>query len=396
MFVLILPRARSNVGAELAQSRDVQAQTSGCAARRTAYIGRPGRVDAARVCAARSTLESRPISSPASVVARDAVTSRRPQRNEPLADATPFRSAGYLRMRERAFRYARATNAPLLIEGESGTGKTYFARELHLASKRAAGPFEYVVLSALDDSLASSELFGHVEGAFTDARRTRAGHFATARGGTLFLDEIGKASRAVQQKLLHVVERREIRPIGADRDVRVDVRIIAASNVPLEQLVQEGGFLPDLYARLSAFRVTMPALRERRADIPVFAEQFLRGYARELECGAPPAIHADLMRALQRAPWPNNVRQLDAAILRLLVDADGAEELRLEHCVDDLKYLRVSGASGKAGPLSLEAAEEAIARAGGSVSEAARQLGVDRTTVHRARRQKHPGDAVQR
>jgi DNA-binding NtrC family response regulator len=228
----------------------------------------------------------------------------------------------------------------LLIEGESGTGKTYFARELHLASERAAGPFEYVVLSALDDSLASSELFGHVEGAFTDARRSRAGRFATARGGTLFLDEIGKASAAVQQKLLHAVEYGEIRPVGADRDVRVDVRIIAASNVPLEQLVLGERFLPDLHARLNAFRVRLPPLRERRADIPAFVEQFVVAHALALGYPRTPSIHPDLMAALQRAPWPNNVRQLDSTLLRLLVDVDGAGELRLEHCVDDLSYLR--------------------------------------------------------
>jgi DNA-binding NtrC family response regulator len=273
-----------------------------------------------------------------------------------------------------------------LIEGESGTGKTHFARELHLASARANGPFEYVALSALDDSLASSELFGHVEGAFTDARRTRAGRFATARGGTLFLDEIGKASLAVQQKLLHAVERGEIRPIGADRDVRVDVRIFAASNVPLGELVEKERFLPDLHARLNAFRITLPPLRNRRADIPVFARKFLEAHAAELGYAVIPTIHADLLQSLQQGPWPNNVRQLDATILRLLVDADGAPELRLDCCIDDLSYLRGSDRHPRAGPLSSAAAEEAIARAGGSIAGAARLLGVDRVTIHRARK----------
>ena len=132
-------------------------------------------------------------------------------------DSAAFRSAAYLRVEAQVERFARSGRAPVLIEGESGTGKTQLARKLHRLSPRANGAFQYIVLSAIDDSLAGSELFGHVTGAFTDARYTRAGHFATAANGTLFLDEIGKASKSVQQKLLHAIEYGEIRPIGSDR-----------------------------------------------------------------------------------------------------------------------------------------------------------------------------------
>jgi len=283
-------------------------------------------------------------------------------------------------------RFGRAGRAPILIEGESGTGKTQLARLLHRASPRASRPFEYVILSAVDDNLAGSELFGHVTGAFTDARINRAGHFATAAGGTLFLDEIGKASRPVQQRLLHAVEYGEIRPIGSDRDVRVDVRIIAASNIPLAQLASEERFLPDLYARLSAFRIRLPSLRERRADIPLLAEHYVRVHASDAGYAQPPSIDSELMGALQRARWPNNLRQLDSTVFRIMVDADGAPKIGLEHCLDDLQYLVVGDEERVIEPLSQRAAEEAIARAGGSVSGAARLLGVDRTTIHRARK----------
>jgi two-component system response regulator HydG len=193
-----------------------------------------------------------------------------------------------------------------------------------------------VVLSTLDDNLAASDLFGHVRGAYTDARHQRSGCFSSASGGTLFLDEIGKASASVQRKLLHAIERREIWPVGSDRAVRIDVRLVAATNVPLEQLVATAGFLPDLLARLNAFRVRIPPLRERAGDIPALVEQFLE--ARATQCGytdGTPSVDARLLQVLQAASWPNNLRQLDAAMHRILVDSDGASELTLAHCEDD-------------------------------------------------------------
>lgn len=278
-------------------------------------------------------------------------------------------------------RLARDPCAPILLEGESGTGKTSLARAVHRWSPRAGGPFQQVVLSALDDSLAGSELFGHVAGAFTDARRDRAGQFASADGGTLFLDEVGKASRATQQKLLHAVEYHEIRPIGSDRQVRVDVRVVAATNLPLEGLVAAGSFLPDLEARLIAFRVRLPPLRERRADIPLLAHDAVRRRYQQCGYARPPEIAPDLMLALQRAPWPNNLRQLDSSLHRLLIDADGAPALTLAHCDNDLLYLRE-----RAGLSSESLAPDRVARAlqsAGTISGAARLLGVDRKTLRR-------------
>jgi transcriptional regulator with GAF, ATPase, and Fis domain len=240
-----------------------------------------------------------------------------------------------------------------------------------------------VVLSTLDDTLAGSELFGHVSGAFTDARQSRAGHFVTANGGTLFLDEIGKSSLAVQQKLLHAIEYREVRAVGSDRDARVDLRIIAATNIPLERLVQEGKFFDDLWARLSAFRIILPPLRERRADIPILAEYYVDRHSGSCGYTTRPTIDRSLMLALQRAPWPHNLRQLDATVHRLLVDAEGAPVLTLEHCVDDLQHLR--GDDRERCSLTPERVSHAI-REAGSIAAAARMLGVDRTTLHRFQR----------
>jgi len=302
-----------------------------------------------------------------------------------------YRSNAYIHALARIARFARNYAVPLLIEGESGTGKTVLAREIHMLSPRAHRAFHSVALSSVDDSLVNSELFGHVAGAFTDARANRAGVFVSANGGTLFLDEIGKASPVVQHRLLHAVEAREVRPIGSDRDVPVDVRVVAATNVGLEQLVAEGRFLPDLYARLETFRVRIPSLRERRADIPVLVQEALDRHAPACGYKVAPSIDTDLMAALQHADWPNNLRQLDATVNRILIDAEGSPELSLTHCVDDLAYLRI----GPAPHDRLDEQEVAEAmRKGKNMSETAALLGVHRTTLYRFQKRlgRGPGD----
>ena len=274
-------------------------------------------------------------------------------------------------------------HATVLIEGESGTGKSYAARLLHQRSPRARAIFHQVILSTLDDNLAASDLFGHLSGAYTDARQNRPGHFVTANRGTLFLDEIGKASGLVQRKLLHAIEHREIWPVGADRAVRLDVRLVAASNIPLQTLVERGTFLEDLAARLTNFRVRLPALRERRDDIPALVRQFVG--LRAVMCGhelRPPLVHADLMAALVRAEWPCNLRQLDGVLQRLLIEAAGhrSDELSLAHCTGGLVYLRESGSERC---LPTPALVRERMRELGSATATARSLGISRWTVYR-------------
>ena len=286
----------------------------------------------------------------------------------------------FLAALDRLERYARHEHAVVLIEGESGTGKSFFAQQLHRMSPRARGPYQCVVLSTLDDNLAASDLFGHVRGAYTDARNSRLGCFSSGSGGTLFLDEIGKASPSVQRKLLHAIERREIWPVGSDRPIRIDVRLVAASNVPLAELVASGGFLPDLLARLNAFRIRIPPLRERAGDIPALVEQFLD--ARAAQCGytaGAPSMEARLLRLLQAAEWPNNLRQLDATVQRLLIDADGAPVLTFSHLGDDIGELEAPAREQTLTPARVRQVVEAA----GSKTDAARLLGVTRQTIHR-------------
>jgi two-component system NtrC family response regulator len=313
---------------------------------------------------------------------------------DPLEELGCYKSVAYQRALTQLQRFARDRRAAILIEGESGTGKTRLARLVHALSPRAGNAFEQVVLSAADDALIGSALFGHVNGAYTDARYARAGHFASANGGTLFLDEIGKASLIVQQKLLHVIECGEFRPVGSDRDTRVDVRIIAASNVSLESLAVQGSFLSDLFARLRTFRVYLPALRERRADIPLLAQMMVHARALDVGYRTPPDIASDLLHALQQAPWPHNLRQLDATLHRILIDAEGAEVLTLAHCMDDMAFLRDTSCRPALTP---DRIAEALTSQG-SMSAAARALGVDRTTLYRHRRARpssgHPPSAM--
>lgn len=296
------------------------------------------------------------------------------------------RSTRYQATLLRLARFARDETAPVLLQGEAGTGKTSLARYVHSISPRASGPFQHVVLSALDDGVASSELFGHVAGAFTDARRARAGCFVSANGGTLFLDEIGKASLALQAKLLHAIEYGEIRPVGSDRGLKVKARLIAATNADLAELVENGAFLPDLQARLAVFRIVLPPLRDRRADIPALVHESVRRHAPACGYGESiPEIHDTLMAALQRAPWRNNLRELDASVHRLLIEAEGASRITLGHCTDELSYLATGRVDRHC--ITSQQIEEAIGRTG-SLSGAARALGIDRKTLRGLRQRR--------
>lgn len=298
-----------------------------------------------------------------------------------ITDDFVAKSDSFRSVLEQVHRFARSGTAPILLEGESGTGKTLLARYFHSVSPRSKRPFHSVVLATLDDSLASSDLFGHVIGAFTDARRSRTGHFVASQGSTLLLDEIGKASPSLQGKLLHAIEYNEVTPVGSDTSVRVDVRIVAATNIPLKDLVQREQFLPDLAARFGYFRIVVPALRERCADIPELVLQCVARRAPEFGYSSVPVVSPDLLDVLQAAAWPTNLRGLDSAIQYLLANAGGAPELQLDHCVGALSDIRANVGIRQRSQAAGETAE--LVAELGSISAAAKALGVPRSTVQR-------------
>lgn len=284
--------------------------------------------------------------------------------------------------------YAANNRATIVFEGESGTGKTLIASYAHSISRRASNPFKWLSLAAIDESLAPSELFGHVKGAFTDARKDRAGAIASASHGTLFLDEIGKASPSIQQLLLRAVEAKTICPVGADRDASFDVRFMVATNIPLSVLCKERGFLPDLAARFGVLRVVLPPLRERRQDIPALAQLYVRKHAAaDSSRKNVPSIHPELMTRLQDAKWPLNLRELDSVMEALLIHSQGASMLEPDHCFGVLDYLR-SRKRGRPRKSSANVISAEVAKLK-SKSKAADSLGVSRATVDRYLKQIH-------
>ncbi len=204
---------------------------------------------------------------------------------------------------------AAKANAHTLVLGETGTGKDLFARAIHNASERRNGPFIKVNCAALPSHLLESELFGYKKGAFTDAKQNKAGRFQLAEGGTIFLDEIGDLSRDLQAKLLQVLDEKEFYPLGSTKPVKVDVRVIASTNRPLESMVKEGGFREDLYYRLRVIVIEIPPLRERSADIPLLIDHFLKEDLKAMGKEIPGAT-SDFMTILLNYDYPGNVREL--------------------------------------------------------------------------------------
>lgn len=260
----------------------------------------------------------------------------------------------------------------VLIQGETGSGKDVVARALHQLSGRR-GPFVAVNIGALQDSLADAELFGHKRGAFTGAINDRKGAFEQAHGGTLFLDEIGDISPAVQVKLLRAIEEKRIRPVGAERELPVDVRVVAASWAQLDVLATEGRFRWDLYHRLSTAVIRVPALRERRSDIGVLARHFLHVDALS---DKPCELTEDAVAALREHEWKGNVRELRAVLRRaVMLSPNGtitASELELRHGGATKKPTRE--------PVTAAAAAGLLRDHAGNVSAAARAAGLPRST----------------
>ena len=236
---------------------------------------------------------------------------------------------------------AAPSNATVLVRGESGTGKELVAHAIHYGSPRSARPFVRVSCAALPESLVESELFGHEAGAFTDARAQRPGRFELANGGTLFLDEVGELSPGIQVKLLRVLQEREFERVGGTRTVRVDVRLIAATNKDLEAAMRAGTFREDLYYRLNVFSIFVPPLRERRTDIPLLADFFVEKLAREHRKDVR-RIATTAIDVLMSYHWPGNVRELANCIERAILVCDGGV-IHAHHLPPTLQTAEVSG-----------------------------------------------------
>ena len=231
----------------------------------------------------------------------------------------------FVRLLQLITRFA-PSEAPVLLTGETGTGKELCARSIHVLSQRHRGPFITVDCGAVPEHLADSELFGHVRGAFTDAHRDHAGLVSLAHGGTLFLDEIDALTIPMQGKLLRLIQEGSYHPLGSERFTRADVRVVAASNCNLESIVAAKQFRPDLYFRLNVLRLALPPLRERRSDIQLLAEYFLRQSARP-EGRQSMLLSAAALRKLQEYDWPGNVRELFNVLQRAVVLCAGTQIL---------------------------------------------------------------------
>ena len=272
------------------------------------------------------------------------------------------------------------TDLPVLIQGESGSGKELVARSIHKHGARAAGAFVAENCGAIPETLLESALFGHVRGAFTGASQTRAGLFEVAHRGTLFLDEIGEMGLAMQTKLLRILEDGEYRPLGSDSPRRVDVRVIAATHRDLDALVEAGKFRQDLLFRLNVVVLRVPPLRERQGDLPLLVDHFLKKHAADRAIQIGPEV----FECLASYRWPGNVRQLENEVRRLIVLAD--DEVRVEHLSEEIRaaFRPGRGASSalnlrrRLDSLEMELVRDALKRTSGNQTRAAELLGVSR------------------
>ncbi|HZI17675.1 MAG TPA: sigma-54 dependent transcriptional regulator [Pyrinomonadaceae bacterium] len=307
-------------------------------------------------------------------------------RAEGSAAAPPLFIAGSPAMRPvlELVRLVAPSDANVLITGENGTGKEVVARALHAASQRAERPMVTVNAGALSEGTFESELFGHVRGAFTDAKADRVGRFELADGGTLFLDEIANVPVNLQPKLLRVLETGEFERVGSSRTRRADARVLSATNAELREEVGRGAFRRDLYFRLNTVEIRLPPLRERPEDIGPLAEHFLRLYARRYRKDLS-GFDAGGTRALAAHDWPGNVRELDHVVQRGVLLAQGAEVTAADL---GLSARAESAAGRQMDEMGLEDVErllieKALKRFGGNVSHAAEALGLSRSALYR-------------
>ncbi|WP_205500652.1 sigma-54-dependent transcriptional regulator [Rufibacter psychrotolerans] len=277
------------------------------------------------------------------------------------------------------------TDADVLLLGENGTGKEVIARSLHQQSGRADKVFISVDMGSLTETLFESELFGHKKGAFTDAREDRVGRFEMANGGTLFLDEIGNLSMAMQAKLLTVLQRREVIRVGTGQPIPINVRLICATNMPLQQMVQQGRFRQDLLYRINTIELNLPPLRERLEDLPLLVDHFLKRYAQKYKQPAK-SVSAAALERLRRYDWPGNIRELEHVLERASIISEN-QVLQPQ----DFFFLQTQqplSAEPMSQSINLDEVERAtVAKAmgkhDGNISKAAKELGLSRASLYR-------------
>ncbi|MBW8201268.1 sigma-54-dependent transcriptional regulator [Flagellimonas abyssi] len=274
----------------------------------------------------------------------------------------------------------RDNRATVLITGESGTGKELVARAIHYSGKFSKGPFIAVNCGAIPENLQEAELFGYVKGAFTGANENRSGFFQAAEGGTLFLDEIGAAGLAVQTKLLRALQEKEITRVGSRKLEKVEIRIVAATNVDLLEEIKNKNFREDLYYRLTVVEINVPPLRDRKSDIPLLVEKFLRKYGVEYKDRLP-RISPEALGILERYHWPGNIRELENIIQRVVIMSDGP--IGIEDIPEFLKY-RIDFPQKGLVPLremEKEYIKKVLLHTKGNKTKAAEILQIDRKTL---------------
>lgn len=282
------------------------------------------------------------------------------------------------------------TDANVLILGENGTGKELVARAIHRQSPRSREVFITVDLGAIPESLFESELFGHKKGAFTDAREDRSGRFELASGGTLFLDEIGNLSQPLQAKLLTALQSRQVRRIGSNDPIPIDIRLICATNMPLYEMVRENTFRQDLLYRINTVEIKLPPLRDRRVDIPLLAGHFLHIYSRKYQKPGLSIGH-ETMKELQAYAWPGNIRELSHAVERAVILSEGPQLEIADFILQPSDSLHADGAAQPQEELDhynladIErwAIRKALTKHAGNISRAADELGLTRAALYR-------------
>lgn len=274
-----------------------------------------------------------------------------------------------------------ATDANILITGENGTGKDLLAREIHRLSLRSKGPMEIVDMGAIIESLFESELYGHVKGAFTDARTDRVGKFETAHGGTLFLDEIGNLPLHLQAKLLTSLQQRSVTRVGSNSSRPIDVRLITATNRDLPGMVAAGEFRQDLYYRINTVQIELPSLRQRSEDIPSFINLFLKKYA-HIYGKKVPIVTQEALNRLQKLSWPGNIRQLEHVVEKALILSDGDVLGNEDFDIYEDAVNREGDSGSTLEEIERNAIKRAIKENKGNLAEVARQLGITRQTLY--------------